>query len=121
MIRSLAVAALACALAATAAHAQKALPTCTELVPALKRDRETVRDSLPVLSVEAIVEDLKSTPDARLCTGVARYADDRRHYTFSARWRDARQTAYTVEGHETVPYEAAARAQSLRARLHPKG
>ena len=107
--------------AATAAHAQKTLPTCSGLVADLKRSPLTVRNGLPLQTIDAIVEDATSTPDARLCTGNARYVDGARHFSFSARWRDVKQSAYTVEGHESVTYEEAARARSLRVRTHPKG
>lgn len=122
MIRSLVlVLALGCAFAATEARAQKALPTCSSLVPELKRSPMTLRNGLPLQTVDAIVEDISSTPDARICTGNARYVDGVRHFSFSARWKDVKQSAYTVEGHEAVTYEEASRARSLRVRTHPKG
>jgi hypothetical protein len=112
---------LGCLWATAAAHAESALPTCSGLVAALKQSPMTVRNGLPLLTVDAIVEDLKSTPDSRVCTGVAHYPDGAQHVTFLGRWKDERQTSYTVEGHETIKYEEAARALSLRVKTHPNG
>lgn len=119
---ALALGLLACALAPHAAFAQlRALPTCSGLVPALERDRELIRSGLAITRVDAIVEDISSTPDARFCTGVAHYPDGAIHLTYSAFWSDAAKTSYAVEGHETTAHETASRALSLRVRLHPVG
>jgi hypothetical protein len=115
------VLALAGACAAAPAQAERALPTCSGLVPDLQRNALMVRNGLPLQAIDVIVEDLKSTPVSRICTGVAHYPDGNRHVTFTGRWRDLRETSYVVEGHETVHYEEEDRARSLRVRTHPKG
>lgn len=121
MRQLLPVLALAGVSAALPAHADRALPTCSSLVAELQRNAIMVRNGLPLQAIDAIVEDLKSTPTTRICTGVAHYPDGNWHVTFTGRWRDERQTSFLVEGHETVRYEEDDRARSLRVRTHPKG
>jgi len=113
--------AFGCACIATAAHAERALPTCSGLVAEMQRSPMMVRNGLPLQSIDAIVEDLKSTPVSRTCTGVAHYPDGNWHVTFTGRWKDDAQTNFAVDGHETARYEEEDRARSLRVRTHPKG
>jgi len=108
--------------AASAAQAQDAvLPSCKALVPRLKQDTSSRHDGVPLLGVDHIVEDLRSTPDARLCTGVSQYRDATTHITWSATWDDVKHTAFDVNAHETSPSEAESRATTLRVRNHPPG
>ncbi|HUZ72528.1 MAG TPA: hypothetical protein VMU87_06055 [Stellaceae bacterium] len=114
------VVAFACVAAAPAARAQLiALPSCSGLVPDLQRSPALVRSGLHILRVDEIVEDVSSSPLARICTGVAHYADESLHLTYTADWRDNNRTDYVVQSHETTAAEEASRALSLRIRTHP--
>lgn len=75
----------------------------------------------PLLGIDALVEDLESTPDVRVCTGVGRYRSISKHITFTAKWRDEQQKAVSLDAHNTTDDEAVSRARSLRIKLHPSG
>ena len=109
-------------LVAPGAQAQlRALPSCTGLVPGVMRLPGLVRSGLKPLQVDAVVEDLASTPDNRICTGVLHYADESVHLTFTALWRDAGDRGDAISTHETSAREEQSRALSLRLRFHPEG
>jgi hypothetical protein len=108
--------------AAPLAQAQStALPSCKALVPRLEQDPSSQHGGVPLLGVDYVVEDLQSTPDSRLCTGVAQYRDATTHITWSATWDDPKHTVFDVNGHETNASEAESRATTLRVRNHPPG
>jgi hypothetical protein len=114
--------ALAGAVVAAAAPARaqlRSLPSCSGLVPDLKRLPTLVRSGLHVQAVDEIVEDIASSPLSRLCTGVVHYADEALHFTYTADWNDEGRTSYIVQAHETTPREEEQRAVSLRVRTHP--
>lgn len=120
MGRFAAALAFACVVGAPAAQAQLvALPTCSGLVPDLERSPNLVRSGLHILRVDEIVEDIASSPLARVCTGVAHYADELLHLTYTANWRDEARTEFVIQSHETTEPEEASRALSLRIRTHP--
>lgn len=76
---------------------------------------------MPLLGVQLIVEDVQSTPDARLCTGVAQYRDATIHITYTAVWNDSKHSSFDVNAHATTDAEAEGRAVSLRIDTHPPG
>ena len=113
---------LACGFAATPALAQQqGLPSCKDLVPTLIADPSSIRNRTKLLGVDHIVEDHNSTPDTRLCTGIAYYRNDISHITYNAKWSDAKRKAMIITGHETNNSEEASRALSLRRLNHPGG
>jgi hypothetical protein len=121
-LRALTFATLLVLAAAPVAQADEpVLPTCTALVPRLQDDPSSLRGKLRVLSVDHIVEDMTSTQDARVCTGVAQYRDATTHMTWTGTWEDAKHTSFDVNGHDTTDQEAESRARSIRVRTHPPG
>ncbi len=117
-----AVLALTVLLGAAPAIAQpKILPSCSGLLGNLQRDPTNLRFGAPFHSLSAIVADTTSSPDSRMCTAVAQYANGNSHLTYTAHWDDKKHTAYTVLWHETTAIEEASRAISLRLRNHPAG
>lgn len=121
-MRALTLATLLVLAAAPVAQADEpVLPTCTALVPRLQDDPSSLRGELRVLSVDHIVEDITSTQDARVCTGVAQYRDATTHITWTATWQNPKHTSFDVNAHDTTDEEAERRARSIRIRTHPPG
>ena len=116
------LAALILAAAAGSAHAQdKPLPSCSNLVVALKDDPSSILNGSALLSVENLVADPSSTGLHRLCTGVANYRDATSHISYTANWKDESETTVDVNAHPTTSDEAKGRAVALRNAYHTGG
>jgi hypothetical protein len=91
------------------------------LVAPLRQDPSSVHDDETLLSVDAIVQDVSSTDDVHICTGIARYRSASTHITYTAKWLDDGHTQFGIDAHATTDDEAAARARSLRRKYRPTG
>ncbi|HXQ53508.1 MAG TPA: hypothetical protein VN802_20625 [Stellaceae bacterium] len=112
---------IACAAAAGARAQEQAMPSCDGLVPRLKADPSSIRNGTPLVGVDAIVEDLQSTPASRICTAAARYKSGNVNITFTAKFSDDKHLSFSVDAHDATVVEATSRARALRAKSHPPG